>query len=164
MKKFLLIIIFVMVTNVCFAEDVYTVTESGFTKYLHTESLKAKVISKTEQESLFEMTYSLICIPDKDSLANLRSQTFDNRINFEKQTFTFKCSFSKNSNQWNQDGSVWLNSDQLWGDSPEKCLYESHGNMPGGAYYGNTPEAVFNRNIIIAAYNYVIAHNLIVYY
>lgn len=164
MKKILLIFIFTMVTNVCFAADIYTATENGYAKYLHTDSLKAKVTSRTEQESLFEMTYSLICIPDKDTLAKLRNQAFDNKINSEKQTFTFKCSFNKNSNQWNTDGSIWLNSDELWEDSPEKVLYESHGNMPGGAYYGDTPEAVTNRNIIIAAYNYVISHKLIQYY
>ncbi|MDF2636767.1 MAG: hypothetical protein K0R78_3641 [Pelosinus sp.] len=164
MKKILLIFIFTMVTNVCFAEDVYNVTANGFTKYLHTESLKAKVTSKTEQESLFEMTFSLICIPDKDSLAKLRSQTFDNKINYKKQTFTFKCSFNKTTNQWYTDGSIWLNNEEIWGDSPDKLLYESHGNMPGGAYYGDTPEAVMNRNIIIAAYNYVISHKLTEYY
>jgi hypothetical protein len=152
-----------MTANVCFAEDVYTVTEAGFTKYLHTDSLKAKVIPKNEQESLFEMTYTLICIPDKDSLAKLKSQTFDDKITYEKQTFTFKCSFNKTSNQWNQDGSLWMNSDELWGDSPEKVLYESRGNMPGGAYYGDTPKAVFNRNIVTAAYNYVVSHKLITY-
>lgn len=164
MKKILFLIMFVMVTNVCFAEDVYTVTENGFTKYLHTESVRAKVIPKSEQDSLFEMTYSVICIPDNDSLAKLKNQTFNDKIIYEKQTFTFKCSFNKSSNQWNQDGSIWLNNDEFWGDSPEKILYESHGNMPGGAYYGDTPEAVFNRNVMIAAYNYAVSHKLITYY
>lgn len=164
MKKFLLMLIFVLVANAGFAEDVYTVTENGFTKYLHTDSLKAKVTSKSEQESSFEMTYSLICMPDKDSLANLRSQTFDDKISYEKQTFTFRCSFNKDSNQWNQDGVLWLNADEFWSASPPKCLYEAHGILPGGAYYGDTPEAVFNRNIIIAAYNYVVAHKLIEYF
>ncbi|SDE89022.1 hypothetical protein [Sporomusa acidovorans] len=166
MKKILLVLIFIsaMVTNVCYAEDVYIVTEGGFTKYLHTESVRAKVMSKSEQDSLFEMTYTVISIPDKDALAKLRSVTFDNKISFEKQTFTFKCSFNKNTNQWNPDGSIWIISDELWGDSPEKILYESHGNMPGGAYYGETPEAVFNRSIVIAAYNYAVSHKIIEYY
>ena len=75
MKKTVLIFILTMaaVTNICFAEDIYTVTENGFSKYLHTDSIKAVVTSKTEQESLFEMTYGLIIIPDKDSLAKLRA-------------------------------------------------------------------------------------------
>ena len=163
MKRILLAIIFIMTANVCFAEDVYTVSDSGFTKYLHTDSLKATVTSKSEQESVFEMTYTLICIPDKESLAKLKSQTFNDKIIKQKQTFTFKCSFNKTTNQWNQDGSVWINSDELWGDSPEKVLYESHGNMPAGAYYGDSPEANFNRNIVIAAYNYVVSHKLITY-
>lgn len=117
MKKILLVLIFIsaMVTNVCYAEDVYIVTEGGFTKYLHTESVRAKVMSKSEQDSLFEMTYTVISIPDKDALAKLRSVTFDNKISFEKQTFTFKCSFNKNTNQWNPDGSIWIISDELWG-------------------------------------------------
>ncbi|MBP2664612.1 MAG: hypothetical protein H6Q71_2560 [Firmicutes bacterium] len=163
MKKFLLTIIFVMLTNVCFAEDIYTVTENGFVKYLRTESLKAKVTSKTEQNSLFEMTYTLICIPDESTLDKLRSQTLDNNISFEKQTFTFKCSFNPNSNQWNQDGSIWLKNDELWGNSPPKCLYKTRGNMSGGAYYGNEPEAVFNRVIIITAYKYILSHKLVKY-
>lgn len=164
MKKIFLIIIFSMLTNVCFAEDIYTVTENGFAKYLHAESLKAKVISKAEQESLFEMTYTLVCIPDKVTLDKLRGQTFDNKISFKKQTYTFKCSFNKNTNQWNPDGSVWLNGEEIWGDSPERCLYEVHGNMPGGAYYGDTPEAVVTRNTVVAAYNYAISHKVIEYY
>jgi len=164
MKKILLMIIFTMLTNVCFAEDLYTVTENGFAKYLHTDSLVAKVISKTEQDSSFEMTYTLICIPDELTLAKLRSQTFDNTISFEKQTYTFKCSFNKQSNHWNPDGSIWITKDEFWGNSPEKCLYESHGNMPAGAYYGDSPEAIFNKDVVIAAYNYVISHKLIQYY
>lgn len=164
MKKFLLMIIFTMLTNVCFAEDLYTVTENGFAKYLHTDSLVAKVISKTEQDSSFEMTYTLICIPDEPTLAKLRSQTFDNTISFEKQTYTFKCSFNKQSNHWNPDGSIWINKDEFWGNSPERCLYESHGNMPAGAYYGDSPEAIFNKDVVVAAYNYVISHKLIQYY
>lgn len=164
MKKILLVFIFTMVTNVCFAEDIYTVTENGYAKYIQTESLQAKVTAKSEQESLFEMTYSLLCIPDRETLAKLRNQTFDTKITSEKQTFTFKCSFNKSTNQWNTDGSIWLNSDELWGDSPEKALYEIHGNMPGGVYYGDSSAAVTNRNTIIAAYNYVIVHKLIEYY
>ncbi|WP_371375384.1 hypothetical protein [Sporomusa aerivorans] len=166
MKKTVLIFILTMaaVTNICFAEDIYTVTENGFSKYLHTDSIKAVVISKTEQESLFEMTYGLIIIPDKDSLAKLRAQTMDNKISFEKQSYTFKCSFNKVTNQWNEDGTIWINKDEFWGDSPERSLYQSQGNMPGGAYYGDTPEAVRNRNIIIAAYNYVVSHKLIEYH
>lgn len=163
MKKFLLAIIFIMTANLGFAEDVYTVTQNGFTKYLHTDSLKAKVTSKSEQESLFEMTYTLICIPDKDTLAKLKTQTLNDKVISQKQTFTFTCSFNKTTNQWNQDGSVWINSDELWGDSPEKVLYETHGTMPAGPYYGETPEAVFNRNAVIAAYNYVVSHKLIIY-
>lgn len=165
MKKSLLVLIFIlaMVTNVCYAEDLYITTAGGFTKYLHTESVKAKVMSKSEQDSLFEMTYMLISMPDKDGLEKLKNLTFDNRVSFEKQTFTFKCSFNKNSNQWNQDGSIWINSDEIWGDSPERVLYESHGNMPGGTYYGDTPEAVINRSIVIAAYNYAVSHKIIEY-
>jgi hypothetical protein len=163
MKKLLLVIMLVMTANLGFAEDVYTVSQAGFTKYLHTESLKAKVTSKSEQESLFEMTYTLIGIPDKETLAKLKSQTFNDKIISQKQTFTFTCSFNKTTSQWNQDGAVWINNDELWGDSPEKVLYESHGTMPGGAYYGESPEAVFNRNIVVAAYNYVISHKLITY-
>jgi len=163
MKKFLLTIIFVMITNICFAEDIYVVTENGFAKYLRAESLTAKVTQKNEQESLFEMTYSLICIPDKNTLDKLKDQTFDNKIAFKKQTFTFKCPFNKNTNQWLPNGSLWLTNDDLWGNSPEKCLYELHGSMPGGAYYGDEPEALFNRTIIITVYNYTIAHNLIKY-
>ncbi|MBU2703420.1 hypothetical protein Ga0466249_004565 [Sporomusaceae bacterium BoRhaA] len=163
MKKFLLTIIFVMLTNICFAEDIYIATENGFAKYLRTESLTAKATQKNEQDSLFEMTYNLICIPDKNTLDKLRGQTLDNKVSFEKQTFTFKCSFNKNTNQWIPDGSIWITNDELWGNSPEKCLYESHGYMPGGAYYGDDSEANFNRNIVTTAYNYVLAHNLIKY-
>lgn len=163
MKKFLLTIIFVMLTNICFAEDIYIVTENGFAKYLRTESFTAKATPKNEQESLFEMTYSLICIPDTNTLDKIRYETFDNKISFKKQTFTFKCPFNKNTNQWFPNGSLWITNDELWGNSPEKCLYESHGYMPGGAYYGDDPEAIFNRNIIITVYNYVLAHNLIKY-
>lgn len=164
MKKLLLTVVFVMLTNVCFAEDLYTVTENGFTKYLRTESLTAKVIPKNEQDYLFEMEYSLILIPDEMTLNKLRNQTADNKIAFAKQTFTFKCSFNKNTNQWIPDGSLWITSNELWGNSPEKRLYESHGYMPGGAYYGNDPEAIYNRNVIIIAYNYVLSHKLIKYY
>jgi len=163
MKKFLLTIILVMLTNVCFAEDIYTVTENGFVKYLRTESLQANVTSKTEQDSLFEMTYSLICIPDESTLDKLRTQTLNNNISFEKQTLTFKCSFNPNSNQWNQDGSILVKNDELWGNFPQKCLYKITGNMPGGAYYGNDPEAVFNRAIIITAYKYALSHKLVKY-
>lgn len=164
MKKFLLVIIFAMLTNVCFAEDIYTVTENGFAKYLRSESLTSKVTPKNEQESLFEMTYSLICIPDNSTLHKLRGQTSDDKVSFKRQTFTFKCSFNKNTNQWIPDGSLWILNDELWGNSPEKCLYESHGYMPSGAYYGDDPEAIFNRNIITTTYNYVLSHNLIKYY
>ncbi|MEN6411342.1 MAG: hypothetical protein ABFC84_01105 [Veillonellales bacterium] len=163
MKKLLFAIIFTLITNVCFAEDIYVVTENGFTKYLRTETLSATVVPKTDLESLYEMTYSLICIPDKATLDKIRTQTFDNKLAFEKQTFTFKCSFYKSNNQWIPDGSIWLNSDEFWGYSPEKCLYESHGLIPGGAYYGNSPEAAFNRNIVLTVYNYVVSHNLINY-
>ncbi|TWH46500.1 hypothetical protein [Sporomusa sp. KB1] len=161
MKKLLLTIILAMLTNVCFAEDIYTVTENGFVKYLRTESLNVKVTAKTKQASLFEMTYSLICIPDESTLDKLRTQNFNNNISFEKQTFTFKCSFNPNSNQWNQDGSILIKNDELWGNYPPKCLYKTTGNMPGGAYYGNDPEAVFNRTIIITAYKYALSHKLV---
>lgn len=163
MKKILLALMFTMITNVCFAQVIYTVTDNGFTKNLLTEALKAKVTSKNDQESLFEMTYTLVCVPDKESLAKIRNQTFDNKISFEKQTFTFKCSYYKNSNQWNQDASLWLNGIEFWGDFPERCLYESHGNIPGGAYYGDSSEASVNRNMVTAAYNYVIINKLIEY-
>lgn len=163
MKKFLLTIIFSLLANVCFAEDIYTVTENGFVKYLRTESLIAKVTSKTEQKSLFEMTYSLICIPDACTLDKLKRQALDNKISFEKQTFIFKCSFNPNTNQWNQDASIWLKNDELWASFPNRCLYNVHGNIPGGAYYGNEPEAVFNRDIIIKAYKYALSHQLIKY-
>lgn len=163
MKKFLFTIILVMLTNVCFAEDIYTTTDNGFAKYLRAESLKAKVISKTPNKSLFEMKYSLICIPDEDTLANLKRQTFNNKVSFKKQTFTFKCSFNPNSNQWNQDGSIWIQTDELWGDFPQRCLFKISGNMPGGSYYGDLPESVTNKDIIITAYKYVLAHKLIDY-
>ena len=88
----------------------------------------------------------------------------DNKISFEKQSYTFRCSFNKVTNQWNEDGTIWISKDEFWGDSPERSLYQSHGNMPGGAYYGDTPEALRNRNIIIAAYNYVVSHKLIEYH
>jgi hypothetical protein len=164
MKKFLLTIIFIMMTNICFAEDVYITSENGFAKYLRSESLTAKVLPKNEQNSLFEMTYTLIGIPDKITLDRLRTQTIDRKISFKKQTFTFKCSFNKNSNHWNTDGTLWINDDELWGNSPKTCLYELHGNMPGGIYYGDSPEALAHRNNVIAIYNYVISHNLIEYY
>lgn len=164
MKKVLLMMIFTMITNVCFAEDVYLAADNGFAKYLRSESLTAKVLSQNEQNSLFEMTYTLICIPDKITLDRLRNQIKDNKIAFKKQTFTFKCSFNKNTNQWNTDGTLWINADELWGNTSQNCLYELHGNMPGGAYYGDSPEAIANRNSIIAIYNYVISHKLIEYY
>lgn len=164
MKKILLIMFFTMITNVCFAEDVYIAAENGFAKYLRSESLTAKVLSQNEQNSLFEMTYTLICIPDKITLDRLRKQIIDNKISFKKQTFTFKCSFNKNTNQWNTDGTLWINADEFWGNTPQTCLYELHGNMPGGAYYGDSSEAVYNRNSVIAIYNYVISHKLIEYY
>jgi hypothetical protein len=109
------------------------------------------------------MKYSLICIPDENTLDKLKRQTLDKKISFKKQTFTFKCSFNSNSNQWNQDGSIWIQNDELWGDSPQRCLYKTNGNMPGGAYYGDLSEAVINRDIIITAYKYVLAHKLIDY-
>lgn len=164
MKKILLIMIFTMITNVCFAEDVYIAAENGFTKYLRSESISAKVLSQNEQNSLFEMTYTLICIPDKITLDRLKNQIKDNKISFKKQTFTFKCSFNRNTNQWNTDGTLWINGDELWGNTPQNCLYELHGNMPGGAYYGESPEAISNRNNVIAIYNYVISHKMIEYY
>ncbi|SDF32094.1 hypothetical protein [Sporomusa acidovorans] len=163
MKKFLLTIIFAMLTNVCFAEDIYIVTENGFAKYLRTESLEAKVTTKTVKNSLFEMTYSLICIPDEITLDKLRSQTLNNKISFKKQTFIFKYFFNPNSNNWNKDGSIWVKSDEIWGNSPKKCLYKTSGNMPGGAYYGNESEAILNRDIIITAYQYTLSHKLIKY-
>ncbi|CUH97384.1 putative membrane protein [Propionispora sp. 2/2-37] len=163
MKKFLFAFIFVMITNVCFAEDIYVVTENGFTKYIRTETVTAKVLPKTTQDSLFELKYSLICIPDKATLDRLKSQTFDNKLSYQKQSFTFTCSFNKNTNQWNPDGSLWLNSDEYWSNSPEKCLYESHGNIPGGMYYGDSPEALFNRKVIVTVYEYVVSHGLLEY-
>lgn len=163
MKKLILTIIFAMITNVCFAEDVFIANENGFTKYLRSESLVAKVVPRDEENSLFEMTYTLICIPDKVTLDRIRNQAKDKKISFRKQTFTFKCSFNKSSNQWNTDATLWLNSDELWWDSPQLCLYELHGSFPGGAYYGDSFEAISNRNNIIDIYSYVILHNLIKY-
>jgi hypothetical protein len=162
-KRYLLIVIFSLLTNVCFAQDIYTTTDNGFVKYLRTESLKAKVLSRTENKSFFEMTYCLICVPDENTVDQLKSQTFDNKLSFRKQTFTFKCSFDPNKNQWNQDGSIWIKNDEFWGDSPQKCLYKAKGNMPGGLYYGDLPEAATNRAIVLMAYNYVTAHKLIEY-
>ncbi|MCE5286947.1 MAG: hypothetical protein LLG02_14035 [Pelosinus sp.] len=164
MKKLLFTIIFTLLSSVCFAEDVYTVMENGTAKYLRSQSLTANVQQKNDQDSLFEMTYTLICIPDKVTLEKLRGQTLDNKISYKKQTFTFKCSFNKITNQWNTDGSLWLNDDELWGGSPEKCLYESHGCMPAGTYYGDDTEATFNRSIVITAYNYAASHKLIKFY
>lgn len=164
MKKLLLTLIMAMITSVCFAEDVYTVTENGTARFLRTESLTAKVLPKNELDSLFEMTYTLISQPDKITLEKLRGQTMDYKISYKKQTYTFKCSFNKTTNQWNPDGTLWINDDELWGASPDKCLYESHGTMPGGLYYGDSPEAAFNRSIVLAAYNYAVTHNLIKFY
>jgi hypothetical protein len=164
MKKLLFTIIFAMLANVCFAEDVYTVTENGTMKFLRAEYLTAKILPKNDQDSLFEMTYCLISVPDKFSLAKLHTQTLDKRILYKKQTFTFKCSFNKSTNQWNADGSLWLNDDELWGGSPEKCLYEAHGCMPGGAYYGDDVKAVFNRSIVLTAYNYAVSHKIVKFY
>ncbi len=164
MKKFFLTLMFtLLITNICFAEDIYMVSDNGFAKYLRSDSLVAKVTPKSEQESLFEMTYTLICIPDNITLNQLRAQAMDNRIAYKKQTFTFKCSFNQINNQWIPNGSLWINDDEIWGGSPEKCLYELHGFMPSGPYYGDTPQAVSNRNMVIAVYNYVISHNLIKY-
>jgi hypothetical protein len=164
MKKILFTIVFALLTNVCFAEDVYTVMENGTTKFLRSDSLSAKVLPKDEQDSLFEMTYTLIIIPDKITLDKLRGQTMDNTVAYKKQTFTFKCSFNKTTNQWNPDGTLWLSADEIWGGSPEKCLYESHGAMPAGPYYGDEVAAAFNRSIVLTVYNYAVAHKLIKFY
>lgn len=163
MKKFLLTIIFALVTNVCFAENVFIATENGYSRYLNPDTFIAKVIPKNNQDSVFQMTYTVVAVPSASTLANLRTQTFDNRIAYEKQTLTFVCSFNKQTKQWNTDGSLWMSSHEIWGDKPEKSLYEFHGYMPGGAYYGDTPEATANRNVVIAAYKYAIDHNLIQY-
>lgn len=164
MKKVLLTIIFMLLTNVCLAEDVYISNEAGFTKYLRSASISAKVLPKNEQNSIFEMTYSLILIPDKITLDKLRGQIIDNKVSYKKQTFTFKCSFNKNLNNWNTDGTLWINDDEILGNAPPACLYSLHGNMPAGEYYGDTPEAISNRNTVIAVYNYILTHNLINYY
>ena len=163
MKKFLLTIIFALLTNVCFAENVFIAAENGYSRYLSTDTLIAKVVPKNEQDSVFQMTYTIIATPSAPILTNLRAQTFDNRIAYEKQTLTFICSFNKKTKQWNPDGSLWMSSHELWGDKPEKSLYEFHGYMPGGAYYGETPDAIANRNVVIATYKYAIDHNLIQY-
>lgn len=164
MKKFSLIIFFTLFTNVCFAEDLFTISENGFSKFIRTESIEASVIAKAENESLFEMTYTLISIPDQATLDKMRLETQDNKISFKKQTFTFKCSFNTITNEWSQDGTLWLKSDEYWARVPEKRLYEFQGYMPAGPYYGDTPEAVSNRKAVIAAYSYVLKHNLLKYY
>lgn len=164
MKKFFLPLMFTLfITNICFAEDIYMVSDNGFAKYLRSDSLVAKVTARSEQESLFEMTYTLISIPDAITLNQLRTEAIDNKIAYKKQTFTFKCSFNQNNSQWLPSGTVWISDDEIWGDSPEKCLYELHGFMPSGPYYGDTAQAASNRNMVIAVYNYAIAHNLIKY-
>lgn len=164
MKKFFLTLMFtLLVTNICFAEDLYILSDEGFAKYFRSDSIVAKVTAKNERESLFEMTYTLVCIPDNTTLNQLRFQAMDNKIVYKKQTFTFTCSFNPSNNQWLPNGSLWINNDEIWGGSPEKCLYELHGLMPTGPYYGDTPPAVSNRNTVIAVYDYVISHNLIKY-
>ncbi|MDU2066758.1 MAG: hypothetical protein E6713_18240 [Sporomusaceae bacterium] len=165
MKKIFLILLITLFTSNCFAEDVFIANENGYTKYLRSETANAKVLPKSDQLSTFEMTYSLLLVPDKPTLDMLKNQTLDNKIAYKKQTFIFKCSFNKIQNQWNPDGTLWITNDEIWGGAPTAlCLYQLQGNMPAGPYYGDTPEANTNRNTVIAIYNYIVSHNLITYY